>query len=356
MKKHIGLLGTLFLFLGMLWQCSDKNETSTLDLKSSINYRVNLVNKAISNIQKTSGYQIITLQEDNSLKSLSTETFTKGDSIMLSDIKGVYEYQPANFKKWCFFCYDQLFKKTADSSILVVKMPQEKIFYPYRFNHMQPADSVLANNFEIAAHDYHFYFSNGSVFDYKLSAGFKLDNMSIGTLDIESYKDLQHVSKYAANYVFENNYGVSVQFISGDTSMSSFALTDASGVLLKESVKRMKVEGNRHREKEYTLTIGNIDIIRASGSDSLTIYVGGVLQQNAIVTVIEDSTDTDHSICKKRDIKITFDDNTSVVLSELIGPSLSALKELVGSMSNMYFASHMVDYIAWNIYRNKNKT
>jgi hypothetical protein len=254
MKKKIGFLIPLFLLLVTLWQCSDKNETGSLDLKSSINYRISLVNKAITNIQKTPGYQIITLQENSSTKSLSTETFTKGDSIRLSDIKGVYEYQPVNYKKWCFFCFDQLFKKTADSSIVVVKMPQEKIFYPYRFNHMQPADSLLTNNFEISADDYHFYFSRGFLFDYKLSAGFKLDNTNIGTLDINSSKDTLHVSKYSANYAFENNYGVGVEFISGDTSISSFALTDASGILLKESVKRIKVEGMHHREKEYTLT------------------------------------------------------------------------------------------------------
>jgi hypothetical protein len=78
-----------------------------------------------------------------------------------------------------------------------------------------------------------------------------------------------------------------------------------------------------------------------------------VLQQNASVEFIDLSTDNDEGrvVCRKnRDMQITFDDGTVTALSELIGPSMETLKNLSGSLQDMYFASYVVDYIAWNIY------
>ena len=100
--------------------------------------------------------------------------------------------------------------------------------------------------------------------------------------------------------------------------------------------------------------IGNIEFKKSSSVDSIQIFVSGVLQQNAVIEVIDSTGNSDeHSVCYNRDIKITFDDGSSVLLSELIGPSLDILRNLVGSLKQVYFATNIVDYIAWNIYKNK---
>ena len=66
--------------------------------------------------------------------------------------------------------------------------------------------------------------------------------------------------------------------------------------------------------------------------------------------IITDDSDTTGSVCHKRDILLTFDDGTTAKLSELMAPVKEQLKTLRESLHNMYFAKHIVDYIAFSIY------
>ena len=130
---------------------------------------------------------------------------------------------------------------------------------------------------------------------------------------------------------------------------------NGTDVLLKESLQTVKNDSTWGREKEYSLTIGNVEIVRNTSTDSIAVYVDGTLQENATVDFIY--SEPNRGECwfsaRTRDIQITFDDGTQTTLSELIGPSMDILKNMVGSMHNMYFASNVVDYIAWNIYKGR---
>jgi archaellum component FlaG (FlaF/FlaG flagellin family) len=352
MKKNVFFITSLFISASLLWQCSKKTDDGSLDLKTSLNSTSTKINDAVNKISSTSGYSIITLQDESAVQTASVQNALYYDSIDLADIKGIYEYKPVSYKFWHFYNYDRLFQKTGESNFLIVKMPKEKIFPPHRFHNVILADTSLKNNFVITATDYHNYFK-GNHYDYKLSAGFVLDTSRIGNLDILSTSNKSSGCLYSAKFTFENGYGIDVNSTSGDTAVSSFALSDSKVILLKESILRIKTDGKKHREKEYTLTIGNIDIKRTAIKDSFQIFEGGVLQTNAKVEFIDNDSIEGHSICSRRDIQITFDDGTKTKVSELIGPSLTILSTLVDSMQSIYFSSKVIDYIAWSITNNK---
>ena len=97
------------------------------------------------------------------------------------------------------------------------------------------------------------------------------------------------------------------------------------------------------------LIIGDVEIKKSTGIDSIQVFLNGVLQQNA-AKIITDDSDTAGSVCHKRDILLTFDDGTTSKLSDLIDPVREQLKTLRESLHSMYFAKHIVDYIALSIY------
>lgn len=130
----------------------------------------------------------------------------------------------------------------------------------------------------------------------------------------------------------------------------AFALSDGIETLLKETVSFVR-SGFRITERQYILTIGNVDIIRSTGVDSIQVYLNGVLQKNAGAKII-DNTNDPGSICHSRDIQLIFDDGTTTNLSTLIKPALTTLKTLVNSLHSMFFAQNIVDYIAISIYFN----
>ena len=103
-----------------------------------------------------------------------------------------------------------------------------------------------------------------------------------------------------------------------------------------------------NKEKQYILSVGNVDIVRSSGIDSIQVFLDGVLQQTAGAKITD--PDTEGSICHHRDILLTFDDGTTTNLSDLIQPAKETLGTLVDSMHSMRFAKNVVDYIAISIY------
>lgn len=354
MKRSIFIFISLVLCSSLLWRCSsEKSADYPKDLKSSLNYTAQKVNSALGQIAQTQGYKLLTIQESNALKSTTINNlFCYGyDSIELADISGIFEFHPVNYWHWCFDCYDKLFQKTGESNLLIAKMPKEKIFYPSRLYSMRPMDSTLKNNFIITATDYHYYFSRKGFYDYKLSADLVIDTAKIGNLDVLSSNSKSTGSIYSAEYAFPNGYAINIDTNSGDTAMISYSLSDSKGILLQETIKRIKSDW-KYREKEYSLIIGNVEIVKTSLKDSIAIYVDGVLQSKAKVEFIDTGSDST-SVCKKRDVQITFDDGSVAKLSEMLGPSLVILGNLVDSMQSLYFSSKVVDYIAWSITHNK---
>jgi hypothetical protein len=341
MKKCIIAIAIVF---GLItWSCS-KVET-THGLKQSVEKSVANINSAVNRISDSKGYQLLTLSGD---QTKLAGGFT--DSITLSLISGIYDYQPDTLPRPHQFFPYRLFKKTAPSDMLIVNLPQRMIFHPKYLLFHNPADTMTSNDFTITASDYHLYYTWWKSYDYKLAAGLKLDSDDIGTMDVSSYANSIKEHNYSSKFTFTEGYSISAEWSTGDTSVSSFVLSQDDNILLKETTLFVWNNTRKH-EKQYIITIGNIDIKRTPGVDSIQVFMDGVLQKEAAAFITDDS-DTTGSICNKRDILLTFDDGTTAKLSEMIDPAITTLRTLIESLHNMYFAKNIVDYIALSIYYN----
>lgn len=354
MKRNTIIISAALVTGMLLWNCTDREGSgSGTTLEESLNRSSEKLDNAIGEIAATPGYRVLSLGENGSLKSTAADSVEYLDSITLGEINGVYEYQNPDTLMYCHNCFYNLFKKTGESDLLIVSLPESKVFHPYMLHYKMQSDTTLVNNFTITASDYHYYFARGLVYDYKLLAGFELDNTNIGNLDLASTSTSFNDFTYHSAFAFNDDYSIRLDQIAGDTSTYSFALLNGTETLLSESVNTIKTGTSKHHERSYQLIIGNVEILKTSESDSIQIFLNGVLQQNAMVEFIDISKDNGEgrAICRRnRDIQITFDDGSVTMLSELIGPSLETLSNLAGSLQNMYFASYVVDYIAWNIY------
>jgi hypothetical protein len=349
MKRNILIVGVV---LGLIsWSCSkNDNQTQPQGFKQSIEKNVSDINTAMSKISATKGYQILSLSATPAAKAADVTT-AFNDSITLGLIAGIYDYQPDTILMHHHFAYPfRLFKKTGTSDKMIVNLPQSRIFHPKYLHSFIKPDSVLKNDFTITASNYHFYYNSWKSLDYKLTAALSLKSVDLGSFDISAVSNSFNDKTNSSKYTFAGGYSVATTWQSGDTSKISFELMKDNSPLLVE--KTLFVGNSFHkREKQYDLTIGNIEIKRGFGIDSIQVFMNGVLQKTAGAK-ITDSADSTGSICNKRDILLTFDDGTTTKLSTLIGPPLTQLKTLVSSLHDMYFAENVVDYIAINIYYN----
>jgi hypothetical protein len=351
MKRNIWVIGIAFGLFG--WSCSKvDNQTPTQQqgLKQSIEQNTAAINAAINKISETKGYQILSLNADPTTKAVTTGSVFK-DSITLGLIAGIYDYQPDTVLLHHNFAYPfRLFKKTGTSDKMIVNLPQKLIFNPRYLHSFIKSDSVLKNDFTISASDYHLFYNSRNSLDYKLTADLTLSSEDLGSFDISSISNSFNDQSNSSQFTFTGGYSISTEWQTGDTSKLSFALLKDSNPLLKETT--LYVGNNFHkREKQYDLTIGNVEIKRGFGIDSIQVFQNGVLQKTAGAK-ITDSADSTGTIFNNRDIMLTFDDGTTAKLSTLISPALTQLKTLVSSLHDMYFAENIVDYIAINIYYN----
>jgi hypothetical protein len=344
MKKSIL---SIIAIIGLIFSGCTKVDTIRT-LKQSLQENTSALNNAAASIASTNGYQLITVTSGDMGKSAIGYT----DSIKLDLIAGVYDYAPDTlfFPRMSCIPY-RLFKKSGTSDKMIVNMPQKVIFHPkYLFGFYHAPDSAYNhNNFTITANDYHNYYTWADHFDYKLAAGFTLNNENLGSLDIASKANRFTDRSYSSRFTFAEGYNIDIEFASGDTTTTSFALSDNKGVLLKETNIFSGSQFHRKGEHKYVLSIGNIDVVKSTGIDSIQVFLDGVLQKTAAAKII-DSTASTGSICHHRDLQLTFDDGTTVNVSDLIKPGMTTLRSLVDSMSNMYFAKNIVDFIAYNIY------
>jgi hypothetical protein len=350
MKRNVLIIGIVFGLLG--WSCSkvETPQSQRLGLKQSIEKSTADINTAISNISQTKGYQLLSLSVDPSARIVAPATSFK-DSITLGLIAGIYDYQPDTIIMHHNFNYPfRLFKKTGTSDKMIVNLPQKLIFHPRYLHSFVKSDSVLKNDFTISASDYHLYYNSWNNLDYKLTAGLTINSVDLGSFDISSVSTSYNDQSNSSKYTFTDGYSISTAWQTGDTSKISFALLKDNNPLLLETTLYVG-NGFHKREKQYDLTIGNVEIKRGFGIDSIQVFQNGVLQKTAGAK-ITDSADSTGTICNKRDILLTFDDGTTTNLSTLIGPALTQLKTIISSLHDMYFAENIVDYIAINIYYN----
>ncbi|MEI7504312.1 MAG: hypothetical protein WCJ61_13610 [Paludibacter sp.] len=358
----------LILLSTISWSCTtNQNELSQGTLKTSLNKSVQELTTAMGKISATDGYQVLSISSTGTSASLVKSSVAAFDStyssILLSDIAGVYDYKATRARGGSILKY---FTKSAESALMVVNLPKEKVKNPSALFHYAPSDTLLTNNYVFSLSKYNRYFKEYKprswYWDYDMASNISIDNVNVGDLKIQSSNTAATGYKIASEFVFADKYVAKCVYATGDTAVATYNVSDGTKTLYEEkytAIKTIKTFG-KHREQEYSLTIGNVQIIRKQGPnalDSAKVYVAGVLQLNSKVEIVEiaaDSAVVDNSIVNhKRDLKITFDDGTSSTLTELLGTSLDTIRTLFASLRQASFATSVIDTIAWDIYSNK---
>jgi len=360
-KVYLALLLVSFA----LWSCtSNENELSLSSLKTSLNSSVDELNTAMNTISATDGYQILSITSDGSSASLVKSSVAAFDStytsIALSDIAGVYDYKATKTRGGSILKY---FTKSAESALMIVNLPKDKVTKPFSLFRYASSDTLLANNYVFSLSKYDRYFKQYNArnwyWDYDMASNISIDNVNVGDLKIQSSNNEANGYKIATEFVFADKYVAKCDYSNGDTAVATYSINDGTKTLYEEKYTALKASG-KHREREYSITIGNVQIIRKQGLnalDSAKVYVAGVLQLNSKVEIVEiaaDSAVVDNSLVNhKRDLKITFDDGTNSTLTDLLGTSLETIRTLFASMRQASFATDVIDKIAWDIYYNK---
>lgn len=354
------------LMLGLIsWSCNNKDGLNTSSnsesLKASINSGVQELTTAINVISTSAGYQVLAGPADLTTKSAVISPLdTITHSILLADIAGIYDYKANTVTKGNNSIL-RFFTKTAASSQMIVRLPQEKINSSKSLLHYTPSDTLLTNNYVVTLSNYQYSFNWFVSYDYKMASSIKIKDVNAGELKIQSSSNKTDGYHFASEFVFPNGYITKCQYSSGDTATSVYAITDGTKILYEEKYTAIKSSTDmRHRETAFSLTIGNVLITRKLGKgqvslNSAKVYVGGVLQLKSKVELVDKTTDTtDNCITnKKRELKITFDDGTSSTFTELAGNVITDISSLFISMRQVYFATGIIDWIAWDIYTHK---
>jgi hypothetical protein len=335
---------SLIAVIGLIgWSCT-KIETNQ-GLKQSVEQGIADINTAVGRIYGSTGYQLLSTSSGD---TKSDAGFT--DSLSLALVAGIYDFQPDTIMRFHHFSPYRLFKKTGSSDFMIVNLPEMLVMHPKYLHYYEPADTLPSNNFTIKATGYHLFYNLWNSYDYKLAAGFTLNSEDLGSMDVSSTSSSFRTNSYLSEFTFPEGYSISASWQDGDTTTSSFTLSSNSGTLFKETSEFIWHQNHRS-ERQYTLTIGDVEIKRATGMDSIQVFLGGVLQ-NAGAALISDSSDSSASVCQKRDFLLKFNDGTTEKLSNLINPVREQLSSLRDSLHNMYFAKNIVDYIALSIYYN----
>jgi hypothetical protein len=354
MKRQRSIILFTAILCAALWSCNKNSMTDNLTLKQSIDQGALKLNKAMNVISSSKAYGILTVN-DGTAKSLDETAANYKVYITLDTVKGVFNYHPVQKKDRWNWSLIKYFNKTADNSKMIVNMPLKKVEHPRLLRSFVPSDTLLANNFSIAVSAYHNNYNSYHDFDYLLTSEISIDNTLAGKLNINSFKSPSLGTKYASQYAFTDGYTADYKYQSGDTAVSSFGISNGGKVLYEE--KRLTIKQDTARfghEQQYILTIGDVQIVRKSGTKTVTVYLKGVLQQNAVVEIVDRDSDPEASVCKKRDVQITFDDGTITTVSTLISDSVADIRTLFDSLHDVFFAAYVVDWIAYDIYYKRN--
>jgi len=355
----------IILLVSMIaWSCSS-SDMSQGTLKSSLNTSVQELNAAMNKISASQGYQVLSISTStattaNFVKSVSETYDSTYNHILLSDIAGIYDFK-ATEKRGPQSAL-KLFTKTGTSDLMIVRLPESKVKNPNSLARYSPSDTVLANDYVISLSKYQDYFKNSNTWDYEMASTINIKKVDAGALAIQSSNSIEKGYKYASEFVFTDGYKASCVYSSGDTAVATYAINNGSKVLYAEKYTAIRgTKNDRHHENRYSLTIGNVEIVRGMGKnglDSAKVYVGGVLQTNAKIQIMDiagtigDATDNS-VINHNRELQITFDDGTTSTISDLLGTSVKTIRNLFASLRQSTFVVNIVDWIAWDIYTNK---
>jgi hypothetical protein len=362
MKKQVRIILGVALISSALWSCTKtQGVIDNPSLKQAINESALKLNNAMANISTTKAYSILTVNDVTVQKSSTIQkSSTAADSIYrvyipLEKVSGVYDYKPVVSRDRWGQPLINYFKRISDNPKMIVNMPLEKVKKPRSLRRYSPADSALTNNFSIAVSEYHNNYSSYRDYDYALVSEISVDNVIAGNLNIVSLVSPKQGIHYASQYAFSGSYIAQYKYDSGDTTISSFTIIGDSKVLYEEKLLTVRNDTARFgREHQYFLTIGDVQIVRKSATRTVEVYVNGILQPNATVTIVDQEEDSEASACKKREIQITFEDGTTTTVSALIGQSIEDIKTLFNSLHQVYFAAYIVDWIAYDIYYQRN--
>lgn len=345
------------------WSCT--SDLSDSSLKASLERNSSNLSTALTAITASQGYQVLATPSVGSASNVSALYSPVIDStyssIILADIVGEYEFNKANtYKKWKQ-PITNFFSKTAENaSLMIIRLPEEKVKRPNALFMYNPADTLLTNNYVFSLNKYDYKFNRFLGWDYDMASTINVKSVDAGALNIQSSSSKEAGYKFASEFAFSNGYTTKSSYATGDTAVSVYAIYEGAKVIYEESFTAIKsATEKRHREREYSMTIGDVKIIRKAGAnalDSAKVYVSGILQTTAKVEVVDLATTdgTDLSVTsKKRELKITFDDGTSKTISELLGTSVETIRNLFISLRQSYFATSIVDRIAWDIYMSK---
>jgi hypothetical protein len=345
-KAAFKLIG--FLLLGILvWSCS-KTETGTSStvLKDALTSSSQNLNNALTDIASSQAFQLLGIPSGDVLKAGTVYTA----NIPLDLIKGVYDYKALKTNESRNSALIKFFTKTIGDSKMVVNLPLAKMKNPMVLREYLKSDSTLTNNFSISVTDYHNNYNSFRDYDYSNVADITIDNAIAGSLNIKSVVNPTTGTQYASQFVFSNGYTAGYAYTSGTTTLSSFTILKASTVLYKEELSTVRSDSARFgRENTYTLTIGNVKLVRNPDHTS-QVFLNDVLQSKAVVTMVDRDSSAEPSVCHERDIQITFDDGTVTTISTLIGNSIDNLSSLFTSLHDVYFAAYIVDWLGYDIY------
>lgn len=312
--------------------------------------------KAISNSPEFSLLGSIAPDPNQDAPFKAAELANDSMQILLSDISGVYEYSWKRVKKGGIL---RFFDRTGDNDKLIVRLPVEKVRNYHWLFIYRPKDSTLTNNFEAAVNDYYRSRHYERGMEYRIASALSVDNSSIGSVSTSKTRNKVNGYNQLSVYQLASGYAITNQVNSGDTAVSVFAITKNDLVLFEERITSYKVANQpRPRERVYSLTIGDVKIVRTAGPNSLDsakVYLAGVLQTNAKVEVIVyEQDETNEGIAQqKRDVKITFDDGTSTTIRELKEGTIDDMAVIFKAVRQAGFATEIVDRIAANIYWQK---
>jgi len=370
MKTKSYYLG--LVLLGFLtWSCSNKDELSLSQgsLKTSMNTGAGNLSTAITAITSSAGYQVLETSSASNAPSLvkssvsgSVAIFTPPmDTISLASIAGIYDYKASKYKKWRPELFN-FFAKTATSNDFIVRLPSSKVKNPGSLWRFAAADTSLINNYVIDVSKYNYDFGR-FLWNYTMASAISIDGTAAGALNIQSSRNRTNGYHFMSDFVFANGYDAKMVYSTGDTILSDYNISKGGTVYFEEKFTSIKNDtASRHRENQYSLTVGNVRIVRTpthknSGLDSAKVYVGNVLQTKATVKFIDITSKSDTTefsvVGHNRDLQITFDDGTVSTVSQLLGSSITGVRTLFVSLRQVYFATNIVDMVAWDIYMNK---
>jgi len=365
-------LFTVLLFVACDSVTELKNEGDTLSevkqgvLKVSLNKSAEALSDAVIAISGSEDFKLMSQimlnanQSSDPMQRVNEAAGVRVDSmrINLSDISGVYEYAWRRVRK----APNQIirfFDRVDDDDYLIVKLPVQKVRNYHALFIFQPKDTLLTNNFEISVSDYLLsrHFEKG--LEYNLTSEMSLDGNSIGSLSVQRTRNKINGLNFLSEYSLASGFTVTNLQNTGDTAVSVYAITKDGVVLYEEKITSYRVnQENKLREKIYSLTIGNVQIVRKpglQGFEEAMVYVDGVLQINAKVELVIYQTDVENLgvTNQKRDVKITFEDGTSTTIRELKGSTIEDIGKIFHAVRQAGFASEIVDRIATNLYWQK---